>query len=139
VFLADYHIGYNTDCMREFQAKKRIRKAIYSKITLFIILVFIVIIGRAAVSVFFKEQESFNNTVQAKKELTKLEDRQQLLNTEITRLSTEEGIEAEIRTKYNVAKYGEQFLVIVDTPETATTSKVVEKTWWEKFTGFFYK
>jgi len=58
----------------------------------------------------------------------------------VSRLSTDEGIEAEIRSKYPAVKQGESVAVIIgdsnldsSSNDTATSSiQIVHTAWWEK-------
>ncbi len=125
--------------MREFQVRHKIRNFLYSKGVAIILVVMIIFLGKATWGVFQKERESAENAVQSNRELTKLDDRKNLLEAEIGRLSTDEGVEEEIRSKYNVSKPGEHFLIIVDAATTSTsTDSVAEPSLWEKLKRFFY-
>ncbi len=122
--------------MREFQNKKRYKKIFSSKISIVILVVLVGFFGRATYDVYKKERESASYVAVAETQLKKMTDRQETLNAEISRLQTQEGIEEEIRTKYNVSKPGENVLVIVDKDKPATTTPV-EKTWWQNFLEWF--
>lgn len=118
--------------MREFQAKKKVRRVLYSKGVIALMLIVFVFLANATWSVFKKERASAANVIQAKREYDKLNERNVTLNSEIKRLSTNEGIEEEIRSKYSVSKPGEHMLVIVDNA-TTTASTTPEKTsWWKR-------
>ncbi len=54
------------------------------------------------------------NKTKAEEALGALLSRRDFLNAEVTRLSTEKGIEIEIRKKFRVAKPGEELVVIID-------------------------
>ena len=123
--------------MREFQVRHKIRKILYSKTAAVVIVIMIAFAGHAAWGVLQKERESSANTLQATKELERLSGRSNLLQAEIGRLSTDSGIEEEIRTKYNVSKPGEHFFVIVDNNPTSTATSSPEQSWWKKVTGVF--
>jgi cell division protein FtsB len=123
--------------MREFQAKKRARKILYSKGVIFAMLAITLFMLHATWNLFKKERESAANVVQANKELDKLESRQQVLDTEIKRLSTDEGVEEEIRSKFSVSKEGEHLLVIVDNATSTEQTLVQPKSWWEKLKSIF--
>ncbi len=81
-------------------------------------------------------------------ELTKLEDHQDDLANKIKYLSTEQGIEAELRTKYRAIREGESVAVIVDNEQAAnvlqfasssadsTSDKVTKKGWFGRLMQF---
>ena len=123
--------------MLEFQAKKRFRKVLFSKGVIIAIVILGAFMARATWNVYKKERASSANAFEAEKELNKLHDRQLLLNFEISRLSTDQGIEEEIRSKYSVIKPGENMLVIVDKDATSTTVIQPRETWWNKFQNLF--
>ncbi|MBX4198610.1 septum formation initiator family protein [Candidatus Parcubacteria bacterium] len=123
--------------MREFQEKKRFKRILYSKGTIFVLVIAIVFFSRATWGVYKKEQESAANALQAENSLKRLEDRQKVLNDELTKLQTEEGVEEEIRSKYGVSKPGERVLIIVDDQKATTSLEVPKKGLWQKFKGLF--
>ena len=123
--------------MREFQEKKRVKNLLYSRVTIVILFILILFFAHATWGVYKKERESAANVVRAQNELKRITDREALLNSEIARLNTEDGIEEEIRTKYGVAKPGEQVLIITETEKPTTTPIIEEKSWWQNFLGWF--
>jgi cell division protein FtsB len=123
--------------MREFQEKKRFRRILYSKGTLAVLFILILFFARASWQLYKKERESAANAVQSQNALNRLEDRQKVLNDEIARLQTDEGVEEEIRAKYGVSKPGEQVLIIVDDKKATTTEEKPKETWWQKVKSWF--
>jgi cell division protein FtsB len=123
--------------MREFQEKKRFRKILYSKGSLVVLSILILFFGHATWGVYKKQSESAANALQAQNALQKLEDRQKVLDTELDKLKTEEGIEEEIRSKYGVSKPGEHVLIIVDDKKATTSTEEIQQTWWQKMKKFF--
>jgi len=60
------------------------------------------------------------------------------LREEIERLSTERGIEQEVRSKFEVGKDGEEMIIIVDNPEDeGFSNKEIKKTFWQKVFSWF--
>lgn len=100
--------------MKEYQRKKKIRRFLYSRLALCILLALILLIGRATWSVYKKEQGSGQNLHRATAELAALEAREKNLTEKIRRLKTPEGVEAEIREQFQVAKPGERMVVVVE-------------------------
>ncbi len=60
----------------------------------------------------------------AQSELAKLEDHRIALANKIQYLSTEQGIEAELRTKYRAVREGESVAVIVENDQVASALQV---------------
>lgn len=123
--------------MREFQEKKKIRKVLYSKSFVVLLVVFVFIGARAVWGVLAKERESARNTAEAASELKKLEDRHILLSSELKRLRTDEGIEEEIRSKYSVSKPGENLIVLVNKNQSADAASTTPDGWWNRFKKLF--
>jgi cell division protein FtsB len=123
--------------MREFQERKKFKHILYSRATVIVVAFLVLFFARAAWGVYQKERESAANVVQAKAELLKLKDRENLLKSELSRLGTEEGIEEEIRSKYGVSKPGEHMIIIVDQTTPTTTIMQEEDGWWQKFKNIF--
>ena len=124
--------------MVDFQQKKKIRKVIYSRITIVVIFIAIIFLARAVYDIFEKERMSAEDFSIIQKDYNSLENRQNMLKSEIDKLNTKDGIEEEIRGKFSVAKPGETVVVIVDSTSTASTStKGSSKSLWQKFIGLF--
>lgn len=118
--------------MREYQRKKKkIHRFLYSRLAFGILIVLTLFIGKATWNVYTKEQESEKNLKRATEELASLEARQAQLSQKIDRLKTTEGMEAEIREQFQVAKPGEKMVVIAegkrDTPKEEPEQSLVSK------------
>jgi cell division protein FtsB len=100
--------------MFNYQQKKQIRKVIYSKITLLILFILIIILSKAYYGIYKKQIISNQNLKIVKEEFDSLKSRKDVLEFEINKLNTEEGLEREIRSKFNVSKPGEVVVNIVD-------------------------
>lgn len=88
----------------------------YSIPALIGIAILAIILVRATIGIYHKEVESRNNLAAVSVEFATLEKRYGILKSETDKLNTEEGIEQEIRQKFQVAKPGESLLVVVDKP-----------------------
>lgn len=104
---------------RDFQKKRQLQNRIYSKTTVVILAIVIVILLRATWNMYQANVESQNNFYRVSGQLTALRTREDDLNSEIARLNTEKGTEEEIRKKFNVAKEGEGVVYVVDAKQTA--------------------
>lgn len=120
------------------------RKIINSPFSLVILLILLFILGRAVLNIYNKARTSEIKLNQAQLELAKLKDRQSELSRKVSLLSTEQGIEAEARTKYHAVKAGESVAVIIDESQKAnilSTSTSISATstlsLWRKFLHFF--
>ncbi len=107
-----------------------------SKIAFFVAIVVLVLLGRGAILTFIKEREVRLIASGAQNKLEGLKNRQEDLSEKINFLNTDEGKEMELRSVYNAARPGESAVLIVDSKNTTSTPKL-QKTWWQKFLGFF--
>jgi cell division protein FtsB len=112
------------------------RKILGSPFTLFAALVVFVLLAKAAWNIHQKAILSETKLSQAQAELKKLQDHQTDINRQIGYLSTDEGIVAELKTKYRAVKPGESVAVIVDKDQTAaiaeaSSSQPVKTSWWQ--------
>lgn len=112
---------------------------IYSRPVLIVLLLILAWVLYGTWGIFQKERGSRANLVRVQNQLATLEARNRELSVDVARLSTEQGKEEEIRSKYEVSKPGEQLLVIVDKSTTATTSPRQSGfgRLWSNFTSIF--
>ena len=124
--------------MLEFQQKRKIRKIIYSPVSLILLAIIAVFFVRGAWNVYQKESSSQDYLNQAQDELSKVTTTQQGLSESVAELQTEQGVEADIRHKFRVVKPGEQIAVIVDDSASSTASTTAAaSSIWQKVIGFF--
>ena len=104
--------------MLEFYEKRKLKKIIYSTPSLCGIAFIIFLLGIPTFGAYQKMQSTKETKVAIAAELDELHERERVLKEEIDRLSTDRGVEDEIRRKYEVGRNGEQMIVIVgDDPE----------------------
>jgi cell division protein FtsB len=108
--------------MKKFEAKKQIKSRIYSRTTLIILLFVIILLVKGVFTLYLRNKESVEVRDGAQARLRDLERRRESLSLEIEKLNKNEGIEEEIREKFNVAKPGEKVVIIVPEEEVATTA-----------------
>lgn len=84
----------------------------------------------------YREARALRNQYQA--ELESLQAKQTELNGKIGELSTERGIEAEVRNRYRVVKPGESLVIVVDEEKGSATAQVDQPnvSWWVKLRTF---
>ncbi|MDQ5950098.1 MAG: hypothetical protein QG585_38 [Patescibacteria group bacterium] len=119
--------------MREFQQKQIFKEKLYSKTTVFILLVLALLLAKGVVNIYIKERESRKNKEEAELELINMQNRAEELKQASERLKTPVGIEQEIRSKFGVAKEGEKVILIVEEEETIPVEQK------EGFFGRFFK
>lgn len=104
--------------MKEFQDKKRIRKIIFSRFSLAVLLIILIILSISTAKVYLKSRKASLKNDQTIAQIEELEKKKKELEDRIAKLRTGSGLEEEIREKFNVAKPEEKLLTIIDkTPE----------------------
>jgi len=122
----------------DFQQKKTIKRIMYSKITLFVLLLLVILFTRAVWNMYQKEKFSKIGLATVEKKYDDLTSRKEYLEGQIDKLQTDEGVEAEIRDKFSVTKRGEVSVLIIDSSSSDKQMETVEnKSLWQKFLGFF--
>ena len=125
--------------MREFRQKRQFREMLYSRPTLFVLLVVLFLTARAAYNMYGKEIESGERAARAQTELQNLRERKSQVTKAIQQLNTPEGMEREIRDDFRVAKPGEHLVVLVDPPknEDVVVPDSLVSGLWKKVKGLF--
>jgi cell division protein FtsB len=100
--------------MLDFREKSKIRRAIYAKPTIILMLVISLFIANGAWNMYQKSKTSLNNKEATEQELSELQQRKDSLSEDINNLSTDRGIEEEIRERFMVAKEGENVVVVTN-------------------------
>lgn len=122
--------------MFDFYEKRKIRQWLYSWPTVVLLVMVVGVLGHGVWGVYQQARQTRINKDRQSTHLRELEGRESALQEEIDRLNTERGVEAEIRQKYEVAREGEQVIVIVDTPDTANSAGGKETGgFWSAFVG----
>lgn len=103
--------------MQRFKQKQQLRKRLYSKPVLFILIIILGLIIHGAWGIWKKSKQSQHTLEVAQSELDRLKEREGSIEKRIERLGTETGIEEEIRSKFDVVKEGENIIVIIEDEE----------------------
>jgi cell division protein FtsB len=111
---------YNS--MRELQEKQRTKERLYSMPVLVILGIVVIFLLRGTYQVLQKDVTSANSVKEMEAKVAQLTDRQEQLKRNIDKLSTDDGIDAEIKDKFSVSKPGEHVAIIVDEKAAASTS-----------------
>lgn len=127
--------------MREFQRKQKIRKRMYSKTALFFMCLLIFFISRGVYGIYQKEKASRLEVERVSKQKAEIEARLAFVSKSADLLSTQHGIETEIRNKFDVVKPGEEVIVVVDKeiPPAPEEKKNFLEKFWGGVTGVFKK
>ena len=110
----------------DYQSKKRIRILLQSRVTSFLLIIFILFVANGTWDVYSKARKSKANLDEVKQSLTEAQKKKEDLSKEIEFISTERGKEEIIRDKFNVALEDEKVVIIIE-PETSDIPVSVEK------------
>jgi len=110
------------------------KRFISSPLALFILLIIFLFLARATWVIHQKAVLSAVKLAEEQVEYAKLQSRQADLAHQVSLLSSDEGIESELRTKYRAVKDGESVVVIVDKDQAAAAveaSSSPSLNWWQ--------
>ncbi|MEX0930985.1 MAG: septum formation initiator family protein [Candidatus Paceibacterota bacterium] len=113
----------------------------YSKITLVVLFFLCLLLMTSVYERYTIERKMAERRNEVEEKLRILQDRKYGLEEKVQYLEAEEGIEAEIRKNFDVAREGEQVVIIVDneqtsditTTETDEIEEKEEKSFWRQF------
>lgn len=100
--------------MRQFQDKKILKSKLYSKWVVVALTILLLILAKAVFNIYFKERESRRVMNLTRDRLYILQERKERISEQSESLKTSVGVEEEIRSKFNVAKPGEEVIVVVN-------------------------
>ncbi len=112
--------------MFDFHEKRKIRRIVYSKVFIGAIFLFALLMGKSVYERFTIEREMALKLEERMKELHTLEERAALLESKVEHLKNDRGIEEELRTRFDVAKEGEQVVIIVEKPDEKEQKQTVQ-------------
>ena len=119
---------------------KKKRSWIYSPIITVVLTIGMIWGARVVIGIYMKNREAVALKNQSNQELLQLKEKETQLRGKIEFLSTDRGLEEEVRNRYRAVKPGEQLVIIIDDPQTTNQSdQVKNKTFWQKikyFVGF---
>ena len=121
--------------MALLKRKKWWHNPAYTRAVTVVVLVLCVLMAVSVYDRYTIEREMADRRAAVEAELVALEDRQMSLEEKVTYLRQERGVEAEIRRNFDVAKEGEQVIVLVDkrrsneAPSTALVVSEPETLW----------
>ena len=125
--------------MKEFQEKNKYKRRRRSRLILLLLFVLALFIIRGTFQAFAKERSSRVEADRVIAEHQRLEKRYMLIQEQNESLKNNSGVEAEIRSKFDVVKPGEGVIVIVDKelPVIEEDKRGVIKKFWDSVTGVF--
>ena len=125
--------------MLEFQEKKKLKRFIYSRLTVSLLLIVLFFLLKGVWNVYGKQQITRENYEETRVKLEALRARETKLSKDIEKLKTDEGVEQEIRDRYGLVKPGEEIIVIVDKSRENREDRLIypEESFWQKIINWF--
>lgn len=108
----------------KFGKQNKYKQVLYSKVTIVILLVLVVLLARSSWERFQIEREMAGRAAQTEAELDELQERKSDLEERVEYLEGERGIEEEIRKNFDVAKEGEQIIILMGEQEDTEVEEV---------------
>lgn len=118
------------------RAKKSI-PLFYNRITLLILILLVGFLGLSVFELIGKERESAERQANALRELRSVEERQAILDADLAILDTPRGQEALVRNTFDVAKEGEEVIVVLDALPATSTEEQQKKGFFSWFLSLF--
>jgi cell division protein FtsB len=100
--------------MFDFHEKRKIRKILYSKPVIGLICVFVVLLSFSVFDRYVVSKEMKHKLDAKYAELEEMKLRAQALESKVEYLRDERGIEEELRNRFDVAKEGEQVIILLE-------------------------
>ena len=123
--------------MKEYQRKRHKGRFLYSRVILLVLLVVFAFLLKAVWGAYGRERENTVDFERTQNELTALQARAATVEEKLMRLKTPEGIEAEIREQFQVAKPGEKMVVVVPDKDVEKSISEPQQSFVSKLFGFF--
>ncbi|OHA18336.1 MAG: hypothetical protein A2664_02650 [Candidatus Taylorbacteria bacterium RIFCSPHIGHO2_01_FULL_46_22b] len=124
--------------MQEFKLRRRTKAFLYSPLAFFALAFILFFLVRAVWGVYKSQARSSAELEIARKEALFLDERSEFLKDEIDALSSPQGLEEELRSKFPVVKEGEKMVIIVEPDEVATSSLLSSQGgFWKSVKNFF--
>lgn len=102
--------------MLTFQQKRFLRQVVTSRVMHVLLLLVVIGLGTAVYGRYEIAQDMAERRERAEANLTELEARKAALEERVEYITSERGIEAEMRRQFDVAREGEQVVIILDEP-----------------------
>lgn len=124
--------------MREFQQRRSWKKFFRSRYMIAILAILVILVGHGVWNAYGRYERSKEALEMLEREYTQLSDRKERALSATLALSSDDGLERELRSTYGLVREGENLIVIVDPRgDDADDTAVVESTWWEKLLSVF--
>jgi len=100
--------------MFDFHEKRKIRSFLYSKTVFVLLLLLTILLSISAYNRFTVAKETKERLDERRTDLEALEMRADVLDAKVQYLENDRGVEEELRNRFDVAREGEQVIIILD-------------------------
>ncbi len=100
--------------MFDFHEKRKIRSVLYSKTVIFVIFALAILMSFSVYNRYSVAGDMRKKLEDKRAELDAMKLRAQTLDSKVQYLENERGIEEELRNRFDVAKEGEQVVILLD-------------------------
>ncbi len=125
--------------MKEYQQKHVVRTLLYSRVTMVILFLLIVLLLRSIVELNNKRIEVSRLKAESQVEKQDLQEKVGRATAKEEAIKTDRGFESYVRTTYPVVQEGEGVIVIYDADQSPVTPVREDMTVWERLLVFWNK
>lgn len=125
--------------MREYQQKHMIRTLLYSRVTIVILFILIILLLRSIMELNDKRLEVAKDRNDARAERQVLEDKVKVAEKQNSEIETARGLESYVRTTYPVVKEGEGVIVIYDEAKSPVSEVREDMNIWERLLVMWHR
>lgn len=123
--------------MQEYEKPKKPTYRVFAPWFVLILLILLIFCAQGVWNIFQKHAESKRNLARVELEMQELKDRKDILEKEVNDLQTDEGLESEVRSRFQVSKEGEKVIIFNEQDQSDSaigdTDETGEKSLWQKF------
>ncbi|MBP9866922.1 MAG: hypothetical protein KBC41_02480 [Candidatus Pacebacteria bacterium] len=119
--------------MREYQQKHLLRTLFYSRVTIVILFLLIIVLLRSIMELNDKRIEVSKLAEEANIEKQKMVAKVEKAQIQSDEIATQRGFESYVRTTYPVVKNGEGVIVVYDENTSSVSQVRADMNIWEKF------
>ena len=114
--------------MFDFHEKRKIRRILYSKVSIGVVLILTVLLMSAVWERYTVSKEMKERLDDKYAELEIIQQRAETIESKVEYLKNERGVEEELRNRFDVAREGEQVVILLDDEEREDKNKTSDET-----------
>lgn len=116
----------------------KLQKVIFSIPFLLVLAALTILVLSSAWGMYQKKYATQRTVERLEAEEAELKQRRDIVANAALDISTERGLESEIREKFSVAKDGERVIVLIDDEDEAATTTPEDQSWWQRTVGYIW-